>query len=166
MSTVLESVGTTRYETQAKGVSQLSLDAAWLLVTLPVENTRRKQHQGGHHWCTSCLQALDGLSLMFECLCSAASSAALWSRGVEGGASPSSWRIPVEGAASPSRADISWSCLAYPWLALPLCPAIFGHACVCVRVCICRVLMLVGCLSFCVLCFCVLCLCVCAFVCL
>ena len=28
----------------------------------PVENTGRKQHQGGHHWCTSCLQALDGLS--------------------------------------------------------------------------------------------------------
>ena len=34
MSTVLESVGTTRYETQATGVSQLSLDAAWLLITL------------------------------------------------------------------------------------------------------------------------------------
>ena len=34
MNTVLESVGTTRCETQATEVSQLSLDAAWLLITL------------------------------------------------------------------------------------------------------------------------------------
>ena len=42
MNTVLESVGTTRYETQATEVSQLSLDAAWLLITLK----QRTQKEG------------------------------------------------------------------------------------------------------------------------
>ena len=56
MNTVLESVGTTRYETQATEVSQLSLDVAWVLITLK-QRTQKKATSGKaslvHQLCAS-----------------------------------------------------------------------------------------------------------------
>ena len=56
---MLEFAGTTRCETRAAEVSQLSRDAAWLLMTLNQGTNKKSKIWGGHCLRTSCMQVPD-----------------------------------------------------------------------------------------------------------